>query len=45
MKIAIHNAQFSNHIGGTERLIYYQIKNLLRIEDLKITLITKKVRK
>ena len=42
MKIAIHNAQFSSHVGGTERLIYYQIKNLLNIPGVKITLITKK---
>lgn len=42
MDLAIHNAQFSNHLGGTERLIYYQIKELLEKESIKITLITKK---
>lgn len=40
MDITIHNAQFSYHIGGTERLIYEQIKNLINYEDIKITLVT-----
>ena len=44
MNIAIHNCQFSNHLGGTERLISYQIKELLNIKEVKLTLITKKVR-
>jgi len=42
MNIAIHNSQFSYHIGGTERLIYYQIKGLLNFSDMSITLITSK---
>ena len=42
MDIAIHNSQFSYHIGGTERLIYYQIKNLIEFKDVRITLITSK---
>lgn len=44
MKIAIHNAQFSYHLGGTERAIYMQIKNLLEIDkNIDITLLTRKV--
>lgn len=42
MKIAIHNAQFSYYIGGTERAICTQIKNLLQIDkELKITIVTR----
>lgn len=44
MKIAIHNAQFSYHIGGTERLIYDQIKNLLSYTNIELTLITANTR-
>ena len=44
MEIAIHNAQFSYHIGGTERLIFEQIKHLLKYPDVKITLITSKIK-
>ena len=44
MKIAIHNSQFSEFIGGTERLIYYQIKELLKKENVSITLITSKTK-
>ena len=44
MKIAIHNAQFSYYLGGTERAIYTQIKNLLKIDkNIDITLLTRKV--
>ncbi|MFA5061309.1 MAG: glycosyltransferase family 4 protein [Candidatus Pacearchaeota archaeon] len=43
MKIAIHNAQISHYLGGTERAIYLEIKNLLKIDpDLEITLLTTK---
>lgn len=45
MKIAIHNAQFSTHVGGTERLISTQIKGLLEQSELNITLITMKTKK
>ena len=44
MKIAIHNAQFSYHIGGTERLIYDQIKNLLNYSDVELILVTTKTK-
>jgi len=44
MKVTIHNAQFSHHIGGTERLIYEQIKNLLDYKDVQITLVTTKTK-
>lgn len=43
MKIAIHNAQMSYHIGGTERLIYYQIVHLLNL-PIEICLITSKTK-
>ncbi len=42
MKIAVHNAQFSYHIGGAERLIYDQIQNLLNYPNVELTLITTK---
>src|SRR4030042_5760364 len=46
MKIAVHNAQFSYHLGGTERAIYTQLKNLLQIDkEMDITLLTSKTRK
>ncbi len=45
MKIAIHNAQISYHTGGTERLIYEQVKNLLKFPELKISVITTKTQK
>ncbi len=46
MKIAIHNAQFSYYLGGTERAIYMQIKNLLKIsKDIEITLLTRRTDK
>lgn len=42
MRIAIHNAQMSYHLGGTERLIYNQIVNLLKFPDVCIHLVTSK---
>ena len=46
MKIAIHNAQFSYHLGGTERAMYTQLKNLLQIDkEIDITLLTSKTSK
>ncbi|MFC1682109.1 glycosyltransferase family 4 protein [Nanoarchaeota archaeon] len=44
MKIAIHNAQISYHIGGTERLIFSQIMNLLKFPNVEIHLITSKTK-
>ncbi len=44
MKIAIHNAQFSYHLGGTERLIYDQIRHLINYHGVKLTLITSKTK-
>ncbi len=41
-KIAIHNAQISHYTGGTERLIFEQIKNLLNYPDFFISLVTTK---
>ncbi len=41
-KIAIHNAQISHYTGGTERLIFEQIKNLLNYPDFFINLVTTK---
>ena len=43
-KIAIHNAQISHYTGGTERLIFEQIKNLLNYSNLLISLVTTKTK-
>ncbi|MBU2638965.1 MAG: glycosyltransferase family 4 protein [Nanoarchaeota archaeon] len=44
MKIAIHNAQFSYHVGGTERLIFDQCRALLCYPDIKLTVVSAKTR-
>jgi glycosyltransferase involved in cell wall biosynthesis len=44
MRIAIHNAQISHYMGGTERLINEQIKGLIKYPDVDLTLITSKTK-
>ena len=42
MKIAIHNAQFSYHVGGTERLVFDQCRALLRHHGVELTIVSAK---
>jgi glycosyltransferase involved in cell wall biosynthesis len=45
MKLAVHNAQLSHYMGGTERLIYNHLRNLLNYPDVEITVVTSKTKK